>query len=77
MSYDLDAFATLMDAGPFEGDPHSSERARVNSSLGQCFDFAATMTPEARRHIHIRLADGPVIGPDEIEAWLAGAPATP
>ena len=72
MDYDLNAFAAVMDEGPFEGDPTSSDRARVSTSLQQCFDFAATMTAEARRDIYIRLDDGTVITAPEIEEFLAG-----
>jgi hypothetical protein len=72
MAYDLNAFAALMDEGPFETDPTSSDRARVSTSLRQCFDFAATMTAEARRDIYIRLDDGAVITAPEIEAFLVG-----
>lgn len=71
MQYDLSAFAVLMDRGPFETDPTSSDRARVSTSLEQCFDFAATMTAEARRDIYIRLDDGTVITPTEIDEFLA------
>lgn len=72
MDYDLNAFAALMDEGPFEADPTSSDRARVSTSLQQCFDFAATMTAEARRGIYIRLDGGTVITAPEIEEFLAG-----
>jgi hypothetical protein len=72
MAYDLNAFAVLSDKGPFETDPTSSDRARVSTSLAQCFEYAATMTPEARRDIHIRVDDGTVIGPAEIEEYLSG-----
>jgi len=75
LAYDLSAPAALMDEGPFEGDPTSSDRARVSSSLQQCFDFAATMTAEARRDIYIRVDGGPVIGPSEIEVFLYGRAA--
>ena len=71
MDHDLKAFASLMDEGPAPSDPTLSDRARVNTSLEQCFDFAATMTPEARRHIHIQLADGSVIGAEELEHYLS------
>ena len=71
MDYDLNAFAILMDKGPVETDPTSSDRARVSTSLKQCFEFAATMTAEARRDIYIRLSDGGVITAPEIEAFLA------
>ena len=71
MDHDLNAFAALMDR-PFEADPTSSDRARVSTSLQQCFDFAATMTVEARRHIYIRLDGGPVIAAPEIDEFLAG-----
>ena len=69
MEYDLNAFAAVMD-GPFKTDPTSSDRARVSTSLQQCFDFAATMTTEARRDIYIRLDDGAVITAPEIEEFL-------
>ena len=72
MDYDLNAFAAVMDEGPFEADPTSSDRARVSTSLQQCFDFAATMTAEARRDIYIRLDAGGVITAPEIEEFLAG-----
>lgn len=72
MDYDLNAFAALMDEGPFEADPTSSDRARVSTSLQQCFDFAATMTAGARRDIYIRLDGGAVITAPEIEEFLAG-----
>ena len=72
MDHDLNAFAALMDR-PFEADPTSSDRARVSTSLQQCFDFAATMTPEARRNIYIRLDGGPLIAAPEIELFLAGS----
>jgi hypothetical protein len=72
MEYDLNAFAAVMDEGPFETDLTSSDRARVSTSLQQCFDFAATMTAEARRDIYIRLDDGAVITAPEIEQILAG-----
>ncbi|HYI46982.1 MAG TPA: hypothetical protein VEX35_00815 [Allosphingosinicella sp.] len=72
MDYDLNAFAALMDEGSFEADPTSSDRARVSTSLQQCFDFAATMTPEARRDIYILIDDGAVITAPEIEEFLAG-----
>ncbi len=75
MDYDLNAFAILMDEGPFEGDPMSSDRARVSTTLGQCFDYAATMTEEARQGIYIQLAEGGVITPAEIERHLFGANA--
>lgn len=71
VDHDLKSFAILMDEGPAPGDPTLSDRARVSTSLEQCFEFAATMTPEARRHIHIQLADGSVIGAEEIERYLA------
>lgn len=71
MDYDLNAFAAVMDHGPFETDPTSSDRARVSTSLQQCFDFAATMTTEARREIYIRLDGGAVINAPEIEEFLA------
>lgn len=73
MDHDLEAFAILMDRGPAPSDPTLSDRARVNTSLGQCFDFAATMTPEARRHIYIQMADGSVIHAKEIERYLSTA----
>ena len=72
MEYDLNAFAALMDEGPFATDPTSSDRARVSTSLQQCFDFAATMTTEARRDIYIRLEGGAVITAPEIEEFLTG-----
>jgi hypothetical protein len=71
MDYDLNAFAAVMD-GPFTTDPTASDRARVSTSLQQCFDFAATMTAEARRDIYIRLDHGAVITAPEIEEFLAG-----
>jgi hypothetical protein len=71
MEYDLNAFAAVMDEGTFEADPTSSDRARVSTSLQQCFDFAATMTTEARRDIYIRLDGGAVINAPEIEEFLA------
>jgi hypothetical protein len=72
MDYDLNALAGLMDEGPFEADPTSSDRARVSTSLRQCFGVAATMKTEARRDIYTRLDDGAVIKTPEIEEFLAG-----
>lgn len=72
MEYDLNAFAAVMDHGPFETDPASSDRARVSTSLQQCFDFAATMTTEARRDIYIHVDGGAVITAPEIEEFLTG-----
>ena len=72
LDYDLKAFAILMDQGPIPTDPTLSDRARVNTSLEQCFEFAATMTPEARRNIYIELSDGSVLAAAEIEHYLSG-----
>ena len=68
---DFNQLAVLMDHGPFESDPTSSDRARVTTSLQQCLEFAATMTPEARRGIHIVLDTGDTIDAAEIEQLIA------
>ena len=74
MQYDLTAFAILMDRGPVATYPTSSDRARVSTSLEQCFDYATTMTAKARRDIYIRLDDGGIITAREIEVYLASRP---
>jgi hypothetical protein len=56
--YDWAMGATLLEDLPPEPDGSPRYRELVSDTLRRCFDYAAMMTVEGRRKLHIETADG-------------------
>jgi len=74
--HDPEAEATLLETLPRETEGTPQFREIVRGTLQRCFEQAATMTPEARRKLHIELADGGLIDSAAIAAHF-GDPLAP
>ena len=56
--YDWTMGATLLEDLPPEPDGSPQYRELVSDTLRRCFDYAAMMSVEGRRKLHIETADG-------------------
>ena len=74
---DLETEATLLETLPRETEGTAQFREIVSGTLRRCFEQAATMTPEARRKLHIETADGGRIDTAEIAAHFGDPPCPP
>lgn len=76
--YDWALEATLLEDLPPEKDGTPQYRELVSGDLKRCFDYAATMTPEGRRKLHIETRSGDRIDAIELAEFFdeaAGARA--
>lgn len=73
---DMAAEAVLLETLPRETEGDRQFRELVRGTVERCFTQAGTLTPAARRRLHIELADGGRIDTAEIAAHF-GDPAAP
>ena len=75
--YDWTLQATLLEDLPPEKDGTPQYRELVSGDLKRCFDYAATMTPEGRRKLHVKTSTGDRIDTAELVEFFnesAGVP---
>ena len=73
-NYDWAEAATLLEDLPPERDGAPEYRELINGDLKRCFDYAATITTEGRRKLHIETARGRRIEAFELAEFFNEAP---